>query len=194
LLGRGDVQLSKNAHFGGMNASYGAAITRDDLMVRLHGPGGHSHISAVFAPRNGQTVDNHTTVDHIAPDCTSDQLYKGVLDGSGHGIFNGRIFVRQLAQRTAAEQMNRNLILSADARIDTKPQLEIFADDVRCTHGATIGQLDREELFYLMSRAIPRETARRLVIQGFADEVFERTDDARIAALLSERFTAHMMG
>jgi Fe-S cluster assembly protein SufD len=115
-------------------------------------------------------------------------------DGSGHGIFNGRIFVRQLAQRTAAEQMNRNLILSADARIDTKPQLEIFADDVRCTHGATIGQLDREELFYLMSRAIPRETARRLVIQGFADEVFERTDDERIAALLSERFTAHMMG
>lgn len=189
-IGEGDAQVDRDATYDSTVVSLGGTLARDTLTARIHHPGAHVALTALFAPVDGQTIDHHTAIDHRAPNCTSDQLYKGVLDGTGHGIFNGKIFVRQAAQQTAAEQMNRNLMLSRDARIDTKPQLEIFADDVRCTHGATIGQLDQDEMFYMMSRAIPRDAARRLLIQGFADEALERVDDEALRQHLSARVAA----
>jgi Fe-S cluster assembly protein SufD len=119
-------------------------------------------------------VDNHTTIDHAKPHGSSRELYKGILDGKAHAVFNGRILVRQDAQKTDSKQTNKNLVLSDDATIDTKPELQIFADDVRCTHGATIGQLDAESLFYLQSRGIGRSDARRLLTYAFAQDVVDR--------------------
>ncbi len=187
-----DVIVPRDAAYHSFNFSFGAAIARDTTNVRVEGPGAHTELAALYLPDSGQTHDNHTIIDHRAPSCTADQLYKGVLEGTGHGVFNGKIFVQQIAQQTAAEQLNQNLMLSRDSKIDTKPQLEIFADDVRCTHGATVGQLEPEELFYLMSRAIPEETARRMLIRGFANDALERITHAgtadRMRALLDTRF------
>jgi len=121
-----------------------------------------------------QHVDNHTTMDHAAPHCSSRELYKGVLDGQSTGVFNGRVIVRKDAQKTDSKQGNKNLLLSEDAVINTKPQLEIFADVVKCTHGATIGQVDPEAIFYLRSRGIAHNKARALLTFAFANEVIER--------------------
>lgn len=191
-VSEGFVQLAKEAQYHSTVVSFGAQMARDTLTTRLHDEGAHAALGALYFPGDGQSIDNHTAIDHRAPSCTSDQLYKGILDGSGHGIFNGKIFVRQPAQQTAAEQMNRNLVLSPKARIDTKPQLEIFADDVRCTHGCTIGQLEKEELFYLMARAISRDEARQMLLEGFAMEVFERTEDPVVEDALFDAFRLHM--
>ena len=191
-VSEGFVQLAADAEYHSNVVSFGGKVARDTLTVRLHESGGHAALGALYVPGDGQTIDNHTAIDHRAQGCTSDQLYKGILDGSGHGVFNGKIFVRQPAQQTAAEQMNRNLVLSPNARIDTKPQLEIFADDVRCTHGCTIGQLERDELFYLMSRAISRTRARQMLLEGFAREVFERSEDALVEDTLLDAFRFQM--
>lgn len=188
------VVVSRDGTYRSFNFSIGGAVARDDLEVRVEGPGAHTEACALYVPGDGQTIDNHTTIDHRAPNCTADQLYKGILDGTGHGVFNGRVFVRQAAQQTSAEQLNQNLMLSREARIDTKPQLEIFADDVRCTHGATVGQIEPEELFYMMSRAIPEDVARRIIVRGFADGVLERVQHAgtaeRMGALVDARLGA----
>jgi Fe-S cluster assembly protein SufD len=121
-----------------------------------------------------QLIDHHTRIDHAEPRCTSHELYKGILDGRARGVFNGKIYVQPDAQQTDARQTSRTLLLSDDAVIDAKPQLEIYADDVRCTHGATIGQLDEEQLFYLRTRGIGREAARGLLTYAFANEVLGR--------------------
>jgi Fe-S cluster assembly protein SufD len=119
-------------------------------------------------------VDNHTAIDHASPNCESHELYKAVLDGRSRSVFNGKIFVRPGAQKTDAKQTNRSLMLSPQATVNTKPQLEIFADDVKCTHGATVGQLRDEVVFYLRSRGMSEETARQLLTYGFANEIVER--------------------
>lgn len=182
------AQVDRDAHLGHFQFTLGGALSRDDTTVRVDEQGAHCDLSALFVARSAQVADHHTTIDHRVPDTTSHQLYKGVFDDRGHGVFNGRVFVRQDAQHTNAEQLNNNLLLSPNARIDTKPQLEIFADDVKCAHGATIGQLGHEELFYLSSRAIGPERARALLIRGFAQDALEQVDDERIRALLSARF------
>jgi len=119
-------------------------------------------------------MDNHTVIDHARAHCASHELYKGILDGKAHGVFNGKIFVHQDAQKTDAKQTNQTLLLSEDAVINTKPQLEIYADDVKCTHGATVGQLNDESIFYLRARGIGLETARRMLIHAFAGEIIDR--------------------
>ncbi len=187
-IGRQRVDVGRDARYDGFNFSLGAALSRDALDVRLLEPGGHTSIAALYVPRGRQTIDNHTAIEHMAPSCTSDQLYKGILDGSGHGVFNGRIIVHPDAQQTAAEQLNQNLMLTREARIDTKPQLEIFADDVRCTHGATIGQISPTELFYMMSRAIPEATARTMLIFAFADDALRRIAATSVRDQLTRRF------
>ncbi len=121
-----------------------------------------------------QHMDNHTVLDHAKPHCSSHELYKGILDGKAHGVFNGKIFVHQDAQKTDAKQTNQTLLLSEDAVINTKPQLEIYADDVKCTHGATVGQLDQEGIFYLRTRGIGLEEARNLLTFAFANDIVER--------------------
>jgi Fe-S cluster assembly protein SufD len=119
-------------------------------------------------------MDNHTVIDHAKPHCASHELYKGILDGRAHGVFNGKIFVRQDAQKTDAKQTNQTLLLSEDAVINTKPQLEIYADDVKCTHGASVGQLDAEGIFYLRSRGLGLEEARALLTFAFANDIINR--------------------
>ncbi len=160
--------------------SFGAAVARNDIGTRLNGQGCECALDGLYAVKGGQHVDHHTAIDHVKPNCNSHQLYKGVLDGSATGVFNGKIFVRRNAQKTDAIQNNKNLLLSDKADINTKPQLEIDANDVRCTHGATIGQLDAAALFYMQSRGIDAERARNLLTYAFAADALERI---RIEAL-----------
>jgi Fe-S cluster assembly protein SufD len=152
----------------------GAALTRNNINCVLDGEGIECTLNGLYLGRQQQVVDHHTAIFHNKPNCNSHEFYHGILDDKSQGVFNGKIFVRPEAQKTDAKQTNRNLLLSNDATIDTKPQLEIFADDVRCTHGATIGQLDQESIFYLRARGIGLETARKMLLHAFANEIVHR--------------------
>src|SRR5437667_7456848 len=136
--------------------------------------GAECWVDGLYMIDGNQHTDTHSMIDHRQPHCTSHQLYKGILDGKSRAVFNGKVFVRHGAQQTDAQQTNKNLLLSKEAQIDTKPQLEIYADDVKCTHGAAIGQLDEDEIFYLESRGINPALARNMLTYGFAEEVIER--------------------
>lgn len=157
-----------------LNVSLGASVARVDLNAQLLGPGANSDMMGLYFGDADQHFDHATSQDHIAPNAYSDLLYKGALDGSARAVFRGIIKVHEGAQRTDAYQTNRNLLLSQDARAESLPNLEIEADDVKCSHGATVGHLDDEALFYLMSRGLPRERAERLVVMGFLGEVMSR--------------------
>lgn len=156
------------------NVSFGAALARNDINSVLDAEGTECCLNGLFIATGRQHVDNHTLLDHAKPHSNSRELYKGILGGSGVGVFHGSIVVRKDAQKINAIQANRNLLLSGQAVINTKPQLEIFADDVRCTHGATVGQLDKEALFYMQSRGIAEAEARGLLTYAFAGEVLDR--------------------
>ena len=148
------------ASFSSHAVTLGGALARNEVNAVLDGEGGECTLNGLYRGDGRQHIDNHTLIDHAKPHCASHELYKGILDGKAHGVFNGKIFVRQDAQKTDAKQTNKTLLLSDDATINTKPQLEIFADDVKCTHGATVGQLDDEAIFYLRSRGIGLDEAR----------------------------------
>jgi Fe-S cluster assembly protein SufD len=152
----------------------GAALSRTAIATRLGAPGATCELDGLYIADGTQHVDHHTTIDHAQPRGTSRELYKGILAGRATGVFNGKVLVRPGAQHSDAQQMNQNLLLSDDAQVDTKPQLEIFADDVHCTHGATIGQLNEAAIFYLRARGIDEPNARRLLIYGFANELVDR--------------------
>lgn len=173
-----------DSHWRSHSISMGARIARNQIHSALNGQGADCLLNGLYMAQGEQLVDHHTLVDHIQPHCESHEFYHGVLDGHSRGVFNGKIFVRQDAQKTNARQTNRNLLLSADAMIDTKPQLEIFADDVKCTHGATVGQLDEDQLFYLRARGIGLDAARRMLIRAFASEVVARIPVAEVRAQL----------
>jgi Fe-S cluster assembly protein SufD len=159
--------------FSSHNIALGAALARNDVNSVLDAEGAECFLNGLFFAAGTQHVDNHTMLDHAKPHCQSRELYKGILAGRGVGVFNGKIVVRKDAQKTNAIQSSRNLLLSGEAVVNTKPQLEIFADDVRCTHGATVGQIDQEALFYMQSRGIPAGVARQLLIHAFAGEVLD---------------------
>jgi Fe-S cluster assembly protein SufD len=167
------TQLGRSANFSTHNISLGAALARNDVGAVL-AEGSEATLNGLYIVGGSQHVDNHTVIDHAKPHGTSHELYKGILDGHAEAVFNGRIIVRKDAQKTDSKQTNKNLVLSDDAVIDTKPELQILADDVRCTHGATIGQLDAESLFYLQSRGIGRREARSLLTYAFAQDVVDR--------------------
>ncbi len=173
-VGTTRVWQKRDSTFNGFSLVAGAAITRNNLDVVINGEGAAAFLNGLYSVYKNQHVDNHTSVDHRVPNATSNQLYKGVLNDAARAVFNGKIFVRQVAQRTNSYQLNKNLLLGKDCRVDTKPQLEIFADDVKCTHGATIGQLDEDAIFYLQARGVPRKIATRLLTQGFVDDVLNR--------------------
>jgi Fe-S cluster assembly protein SufD len=137
-------------------------------------------------PHGTELVDNHTRVDHAFPNCHSDELYKGIMMDKSVAVFNGKIMVHLDAQKTNAYQRNQNILLSNEATVNTKPQLEIFADDVKCTHGATIGQLDEEPMFYLQSRGIPADVARKMLLNAFADDIAERIKIPELVELLEQ--------
>jgi Fe-S cluster assembly protein SufD len=167
------AQLGRSANFSTHSISLGGALVRNDVNVVLS-EGTEATVNGLYIVNGTQHVDNHTSIDHAKPHGTSHELYKGILDDKSGAVFNGRIIVRKDAQKTDSKQTNKNLVLSDDAVIDTKPELQILADDVRCTHGATIGQLDAESLFYLQSRGIGKQQARSLLTYAFAQDVIDR--------------------
>jgi len=171
---------------------FGGKLVREEVRNVLDGEGAESTFNGLYVISGEQHVDNHTTLDHAQPHCASREFYKGVLDGHAHAVFNGRIIVRQDAQKTDSKQSNKNLLLSADAVIDSKPQLEIYADDVKCTHGATIGQVDQEAVFYLRSRGIGLDDARALLVQAFASDIIGRVKYEPLAARLRDSLTARL--
>lgn len=173
-VGTTSVEQGKGSEYRSFAFSDGGALARHELEVALAGEGASCALDGLTLIRSGQLIDHHTFVDHASPGCRSEELYKGILDGTARGVFRGRVLVRLGAQKTDARQANRNLLLSRKAQVNAKPQLEIHADDVKCTHGATVGQLDREALFYLRARGIGEPQARALLTEAFAGEVTER--------------------
>jgi Fe-S cluster assembly protein SufD len=186
--------VGRSAAFSTHSISLGGALVRNDVNVTLS-EGSDATVNGLYIVNGAQHVDNHTQIDHAMPHGTSHELYKGILDGKAHAVFNGKIIVRKDAQKTDSKQTNKNLVLSDDAVVDTKPELQIFADDVRCTHGATIGQLDAEALFYLQSRGIGKSQARSLLTYAFAQDVVDRIKVQwlrdSLEAILFEKFHEH---
>jgi Fe-S cluster assembly protein SufD len=168
------AELGPNSSYHTTTINFGAALSRHDIRVQMDHEGAECSVDGLYMVDGSQHTDTHSVIDHRQPHCTSQQLYKGILDGKSRAVFNGKVFVRHGAQQTDARQTNKNLLLSTDARVDTKPQLEIFADDVKCTHGAAVGQIDEEEKFYLESRGINPALARNMLTYGFAEEVIEK--------------------
>ena len=168
------IQQGRSTNIATHSVLLGGALVRNNVHTVLAGEGGECLINGLFLGGGDEHIDNYMLVEHASPHCGSRQFYNGILDGKAHGVFHGRIIVHKDAQKTDAKQTNRNLLLSDDAQIDTKPQLEIHADDVKCTHGATIGQIDEEALFYLRSRGIGEVPARRLLLLAFAGECMAR--------------------
>jgi len=170
-VGLTEIAQARDSHYRSFTLSMGGALARHDLRARLDDENVECLLYGLYLGRGDQLVDNHTVIRHEHPNCRSWEVYKGILDDRSHAVFNGKVFVMPEAQKTDAKQTNRNLLLSDTARVDTKPQLEIFADDVKCTHGATVGRLDEIAFFYLQSRGIPRDAALQLLIYAFAAEV-----------------------
>lgn len=189
------VALGRSASFTTHNFSLGGALVRNDIGVTL-AEGSDATVNGLYLVNGTEHVDNHTVIDHAKPHGTSHELYKGILDGRSSAVFNGRILVRKDAQKTDSKQTNKNLVLSDSAVINTKPELQIFADDVRCTHGATIGQLDAESLFYMQSRGIGKAQARSLLTQAFAQDIVDRIKvpdlRVRLEEVLSERLHEYL--
>ncbi len=188
------AQLGRSVSFSSHSIALGGALVRNDAGVVLS-EGTEVTLNGLYIVNGTQHVDNHTTIDHARPHGTSHELYKGILDGKASAVFNGRILVRKDAQKTDSKQTNKNLVLSDEAVIDTKPELQILADDVRCTHGATIGQLDAEATFYLQSRGIGKGEARSLLTYGFAQDIIDRIKVQSVREslerLLFEKFHEH---
>jgi Fe-S cluster assembly protein SufD len=170
-IGATHVDQYRDSHYRSFSMAMGGALARHNLHVRLNEENIESLMYGLYLSRGDQVVDNHTAIYHDQPNCRSWEVYKGVLDGRSRAVFNGKVFVKPEAQKTDAKQTNRNLLLSDSAKVDTKPQLEIFADDVKCTHGATVGRLDDIALFYARSRGVPANKAQLLLTYAFAAEV-----------------------
>ena len=168
------AELSRSANLIGHSFALGAKLSRNNIRTLLAGEGVECVLNGLYLTKDDQLADHHMIVEHAQPHCNSHEYFNGILDGRSRGVFHGRILVRPDAQKTDAKQTNKNLLLSDDAGVNTKPQLEIYADDVKCTHGATIGQLNEESIFYLRARGIGEETARRMLMHAFAGEIIER--------------------
>lgn len=168
------VHVQARAHFGIDTTTLEGSLVRNDLNVSLAGPAAHAELNGVYLLNGTTHCDNHTYIGHDVPDCTSDELYKGIISGKATGVFNGKVQVERDAQRTRAYQSNANILQGDDARIFTKPELEIYADDVKCSHGCTIGRLDEKGLFYLRSRGVSEAEARRMLSHAFMTNVLDR--------------------
>jgi Fe-S cluster assembly protein SufD len=192
-VGTTAVRQERDSHFMSFSFAIGADLSRINVYSDLQGPGCGATLNGLYMLDGSQHCDHQTRIVHAEPNCYSRELYKGVLDGTSHGVFNGKVYVHPAAQKTDGKQTNNTLLLSERARIDTKPQLEIFADDVKCTHGATVGRIDETALFYMKSRGIPNSEARKLLTYAFAAEVLETipVDALRdgLERLTMQRFT-----
>jgi Fe-S cluster assembly protein SufD len=180
------AELGRASRYDTTSINLGAQLSRHDVSVVMDHEGAETSVDGLYIVGANQHTDTHSVIDHKQPHCTSHQLYKGILDDNGRAVFNGKVFVREGAQKTDAMQTNKNLLLSDKARVDTKPQLEIYADDVKCAHGAAIGQIDPEELFYLETRGIGPDLGRNLLTYGFAEEVIAKIKIESIRSELDE--------
>jgi Fe-S cluster assembly protein SufD len=177
-----EVSVGRGSSYDSTNINLGGRLSRHDIDVKFTAEGGEAWVDGLYMLGGSQHHDTHSIIDHTVPNCKSHQNYKGVLNDNSRGVFNGKVFVRENAHGTDAQQSNKNLLLSNDARVDTKPQLEIFNDDVKCSHGATVGQLEEEELFYLLTRGLPETLAKNLLTYGFAEEVINKIGIEEIKA------------
>lgn len=184
-IGAVRVTQDANSQLEAFSLAVGAHSARNNISVSSNGEGTDSILDGLYVLRGSQEVDNHTLIDHRQPNCTSHQLYKGILNDQSHAVFNGKIFVQPIAQKTNSYQLNKHLLLGKDCRVDTKPQLEIFADDVKCTHGATIGQLNEDEVFYLQTRCISKQEAVKMLSRGFVDDLLDKLRDQNVRRKLS---------
>jgi len=184
------IEQERNTNVESHSVLLGGALVRNNVHPVLAGEGGECLINGLFIGTGRQHMDNYMLVEHAQPHCNSRQFYNGILDEQAHGVFHGRIIVHKNAQKTDAKQTNRNLLLSDDAQIDTKPQLEIYADDVKCTHGATIGQVEENALFYLRSRGLDEVAARRLLLYAFASECLDRMRTGPVRTYLENLTTS----
>ncbi|MEE9448553.1 MAG: Fe-S cluster assembly protein SufD, partial [Ignavibacteriaceae bacterium] len=191
-IARMEVNQERNSNFSSHLISIGAALTRNDFNSRFNDESGECTLNGLYMIEGNQLFDAHTLIDHAMPHCNSHEHYKGILNDKSRGVFNGKVIVRPDAQKTNAFQQNNNILLSNDALVNTKPQLEIFADDVKCSHGATIGQLDEEARFYLKSRGIGEEASRAILLHAFASDVITsiKTESLRnyLEKIITERF------
>lgn len=172
-ISRLQVRQDRSSAFHSFAVTFGGSLVRNDLTSVFRGEYAEADLNGLYLAEGKRHIDNHTVIDHAVPHCSSSELYKGILDDKGRGVFNGKVIVRKDAQKTQAYQSNKNLLLSRTAKIDTKPQLEIFADDVKCSHGATVGQLNEDAVFYLQSRGIGIERAQSILINAFASDVID---------------------
>jgi Fe-S cluster assembly protein SufD len=186
------AHTSRSARFSSHSFALGGRSVRNDAVVILDGEGGDCTLNGLYLADRDRLVDNHTTIDHAKAHCGSHEVYKGILGGTARAVFNGKIIVRQDAQKTDAKQTNRALLLTDGATINTKPQLEIFADDVKCTHGAAIGQLDEESIFYLRARGMTYAEARDMLIHAFAGQVIEGVKIEPLRAVLETELYAQL--
>ncbi|MEM7081879.1 MAG: Fe-S cluster assembly protein SufD [Pseudomonadota bacterium] len=178
------VTVGRDAHYAALTIDLGAQLARHDLGIALNDHNAQCTMLAVYLPHGDQHVDHHTVVHHNTPHTHSQQRYHGVAGTKGHGVFNGKVLVQKDAQKITAEQSNQNILLSEKAAVDTKPELEIYADDVKCSHGATVGQLDPTSLFYLQSRGLSKHDAQRLLVQGFVRDIYSNVHNDTLAAWL----------
>jgi len=187
-----EVQQDKNSNFTINTFTLNGGIVRNNLHVNVNGQNCVTNLNGVYLLKNKQHVDNHSIVDHKVPNCESFELYKGVIDDNSTAVFNGKVFVRKDAQKINAFQSNGNVLLSDNATINSKPELEIYADDVKCSHGSTTGQLDEEAVFYLRARGLSEKSARHLMVSAFIGEVLEKVENEEVLefihAILKERF------
>lgn len=187
------VNQSRDSQFHSHSVGFGGKVKRHDLIVKLEESGAFCRLNGAYLTRNAQHYDNHTRIEHIAPNCESSETYRGIADNDSHAVFNGQILIHRDAQKSLANMSNKNLLLSSNAEIDTKPELEIYADDVKCSHGATIGQLDKESLFYLVSRGISPETAASMLSMGFINELLEQIPSEPVQQVLADRLHQFLM-
>jgi Fe-S cluster assembly protein SufD len=192
-VGTIEAEQKRDSHYQSFSFATGAALSRTNIFTTLDGEGAGATLNGLYMLDGEQHCDHQTKIEHAQPNCFSRELYKGVLDGASHGVFNGKVYVDPIAQKTDGKQTNKVLLLSERAQVDTKPQLEIFADDVKCTHGATVGRVDETAAFYMKSRGINKELARRLLTYAFAAEVLETIEIDRVRQDLEQatlqRFT-----
>ena len=193
-IGAMHLRLARAATFSSHAVTLGGAIVRNDAQATLDGEGVDCTLNGLYIANGRRLIDNHTTIRHASPHCCSHELYKGILDDEARAVFNGKIVVAIDAQKTDAKQTNKALLLSEDAQINTKPELEIFADDVKCTHGATVGQLDEDALFYLRARGLAEEQARSVLIHAFASDLLNHIAVDSIRAQLDDLLLRQLPG
>jgi Fe-S cluster assembly protein SufD len=193
-VGTLEARQERDSHFESLSFAFGGAVSRTNVYSVMDGEGSHVTMNGLYVVHGEQHVDHQTRIEHAQPNCTSREVYKGIIDDRAHAVFNGKVYVHPIAQKTDGKQTNQNLLMSPTAKVDTKPQLEIFADDVRCTHGATVGQLDEQAVFYCRSRGLAPAEAKTLLTYAFAADVLEQITSHPVAQYLERLVMERFLG